>query len=533
MNKPTLRLSRDGEELRERLQKVLAQSGLGSRRGLEERILQGEVLINGEPASVGQTVVAGDRIAIDGKAFVVRRQEGEYGRVLLYNKPEGEVSTRSDPEGRPTVFDRLPRIKGQRWIGIGRLDLNTQGLLVFTTNGALADQLMHPSNEVEREYLCRVHGEATDEQLQQLIDGVELEDGPARFEELEAISDEELDGSNRWFRVVLKEGRQREVRRLWQAAGLEVSRLKRIRFGTFTLSKAIRRGEVQELERVEVDTLCRELGVPLPGPVLVAVDPRLRRGREDESGESKPRRYKVMGEKPAREAMGRMRPETIFDDRPERPGPRGRGKPGGFRGPQPGRGPQGGRSSHVREDVRFPSDVQRSREDRGGFPGDGRAPGPGRSGPGARGPGGPGRGPMGGGPGRGGPGARGPGARGPGGPGGRGPGGPGARGPGGPGRGPMGAGPGRDGPGGRGPGGPGRGPMGGGPGRGGPGARGPGGPGSRGPAGPGGYQGRGGPPQGRGPERGAPDRGPPRGLPGMERERAPRGLPGMHDDDDF
>jgi 23S rRNA pseudouridine2605 synthase len=523
------------------LQKVLAQSGLGSRRGLEDRILQGEVLINGEPASVGQTVVAGDRIAVDGKAFVVRRQEGEYGRVLLYNKPEGEVSTRSDPEGRPTVFDRLPRIKGQRWIAIGRLDLNTQGLLVFTTNGALADQLMHPSNEVEREYLCRVHGEASDAQLQQLVDGVELEDGPARFEELEAISDEELDGSNRWFRVVLKEGRQREVRRLWQAAGLEVSRLKRIRFGTFTLSKAIRRGEVQELERAEVDALCRELGVPLPGPVLVAVDPRLRRSRDEEGGEAKPRRYKVVGEKPPREAMGRMRPESIFDDRPERPGPRGKGKPGGFRPggrpAQPGRGP--------REDVRFPSDVQRSREDRGGFPGDGRAPGPGRAGPGgrgpggagARGPGGPGRGPAGGAPGRGGPGARGPG-----GPGSRGPGGPG-RGPGGPGRGPMGAGPAREG-GGRGPGGPGRGPMGAGPGRegggrspagpgrgpmGGPGRGGPGGPGPRGP---GGFQGRGAP-QGRGPGRGAPDRGPPGGMPGMDRERAPRGLPGMHDDDDF
>lgn len=532
MNKPTLKLSRDGEELRERLQKVLAQSGLGSRRGLEERILQGEVLINGEPASVGQTVVAGDRIAIDGKAFVVRRQEGEYGRVLLYNKPEGEVSTRSDPEGRPTVFDRLPRIKGQRWIAIGRLDLNTQGLLVFTTNGALADQLMHPSNEVEREYLCRVHGEAADEQLQQLLDGIELEDGPARFEELEAISDEDVDGSNRWFRVVLKEGRQREVRRLWQAVGLEVSRLKRIRFGTFTLSKAIRRGEVQELERAEVDALCRELGVPLPGPVLIAVDPRLRRSHDDEGGEAKPRRYKVIGEKPPREAMGRMRPESIFDDRPERPGPRGKGKPGGYRGgargPQPGRGPQGGRG-FAREDVRFPSDVQRSREDRGGFPGDGRGPGPGRGGPGARGPGGPGargpggpgRGPMGGGPGRDGNRA------------------PGARGPGGPGRGPMGGGPARDGN--RGPGGPGRGPMGGAPGRGGPNARGPGGgagrgpggPGGRGPGGPGGFAGRGGPPQGRGPGRGAPDRGPPRGMPGMERERAPRGLPGMHDDDDF
>ncbi len=517
MNKPTLKLSRDGEELRERLQKVLAQSGLGSRRGLEDRILQGEVLINGEPASVGQTVVAGDRIAIDGKAFVVRRQEGEYGRVLLYNKPEGEVSTRSDPEGRSTVFDRLPRIKGQRWIAIGRLDLNTQGLLVFTTNGALADQLMHPSNEVEREYLCRVHGEATDEQLQQLVDGVELEDGPARFEELEAISDEELDGSNRWFRVVLKEGRQREVRRLWQAAGLEVSRLKRIRFGTFTLSKAIRRGEFQELERPQVDALCRELGVPLPGPVLIAVDPRLRRSRDEEGGEARPRRYKVIGEKAPRESMGRMRPESIFDDRPERPGPRGKGKPGGFR--PGGRGPQPGRATRgPREDVRFPSDVQRNREDRGGFPGDGRGPGSGRGAPGPRGPGGPARGPMGGAPGRGGPGTRGPA-----GPGARGPGAPG-RGPAGPGRGPMGAGPGRDG-GGRGPGGPGRGPSGGGPGRGGP------GPGGRGP---GGFQGRGAPPQGRGAGRGAPpDRGPPRGMAGMERERVPRGLPGMHDDDDF
>jgi 23S rRNA pseudouridine2605 synthase len=229
----------------ERLHKVLANAGLGSRRLLEQRIQSGEIAVNGETATLGMSVKTGDRVELDGKLFVVIRDDADHAQVLVYNKPEGVVTTREDPEGRPTVFEQLPRLKGQRWIAVGRLDINTTGLLLLTTDGNLANALMHPSSEIEREYICRVHGEVPDEVLERLKAGVDLEDGPAHFDEIGVIS---RSGSHSWFRVVIREGRNREVRRLWDALGFLVSRLKRVRYGNIELPRPLKRGNSQELD---------------------------------------------------------------------------------------------------------------------------------------------------------------------------------------------------------------------------------------------------------------------------------------------
>ncbi|HXE66127.1 MAG TPA: pseudouridine synthase [Rhodanobacteraceae bacterium] len=233
-----------GGALEERLHKVLANAGLGSRRMLEQRIAGGEIKVNGNAAETGSSVRAGDRVEVDGKQFVVATDQHEHAQVLMYHKPEGELTTRDDPEGRPTVFENLPPLKGSRWISVGRLDVNTTGLLLLTTDGELANALMHPSHELEREYLCRVHGEVPDEMLEKLKAGVELEDGPARFDEIHVVS---RGGSHCWFRVVLHEGRNREVRRLWDSQGLLVSRLKRIRYGNVELPRGLRPGQNQAL----------------------------------------------------------------------------------------------------------------------------------------------------------------------------------------------------------------------------------------------------------------------------------------------
>ena len=211
-------------------------------------------------------------------------QEGDFGRILLYNKPDGEVTTRHDPEGRKTVFETLPRLRGSRWIAVGRLDINTQGLLVFTTNGDLAQKLMHPENEFEREYLCRVHGEVTEEIVAQLLAGVELEDGPAAVSLIESM--DSAGGSNEWWRVVIKEGRNREIRRLWEAVGLTVSRLKRASFGPFTLPKGLHRGELAELDLEDTQKICIEMGISQTPSQLIA---------EDESA-SRLRRNRIVGE---------------------------------------------------------------------------------------------------------------------------------------------------------------------------------------------------------------------------------------------
>ncbi|MFC4762090.1 pseudouridine synthase [Dyella koreensis] len=251
--------------LEERLHKVLANAGLGSRRMLEQRIQAGDVEVNGTAAGIGASVHAGDRVVLDGKQFVVATDNRDETEVLVYHKPEGVVTTREDPEGRPTVFEQLPRLKGARWVAVGRLDINTTGLLLLTTDGELANALMHPRSGLEREYLCRVHGEVPDELIEKLKAGVELEDGPARFDEIAVIS---RGGSHSWFRVVIREGRNREVRRLWDSQGFLVSRLKRIRYGSVELPRALRRGDCETLGEDAVKQLRQVSGLGAPQPVL-------------------------------------------------------------------------------------------------------------------------------------------------------------------------------------------------------------------------------------------------------------------------
>ena len=241
----------------ERLQKVLANAGFGSRRELERRIEAGEVEVNGKVAHLGDRVVPEDRIFIGRRPVGTARLQPVDQKVIIYNKPEGEVVTRDDPEGRPTVFQRLPRLKTGRWISVGRLDINTSGLLIFTTDGQLANKLMHPSQQIEREYAVRVFGEVTEEMLQQMVGGIELEDGHARFEEIVESGGE---GINRWFHVVLMEGRKREVRRLWEAVGAKVNRLKRVRYGPVILDSSLSIGRWRELTSDELDSLLAVVG---------------------------------------------------------------------------------------------------------------------------------------------------------------------------------------------------------------------------------------------------------------------------------
>ncbi|WP_460833558.1 pseudouridine synthase, partial [Lysobacter humi (ex Lee et al. 2017)] len=258
----------------ERLHKVLAQAGLGSRRALEQRIADGLVKVNGEVAQVGMSIGGGDKVDIDGRQFVATALT-EPARVLMYNKPEGEVTTREDPEGRPTIFEAVPPLKGARWIAIGRLDINTTGLLLLTTDGELANALMHPSREVEREYVCRVRapeGQETvsDAIIERLARGVALEDGPAKFDEVERIGGSE---SHDWFRVVVKEGRNREVRRLWESQGCQVSRLKRVRYGSIELPRELLRGQSQEVPTARVEQLRTDLGLEDGAPSALTLQP--------------------------------------------------------------------------------------------------------------------------------------------------------------------------------------------------------------------------------------------------------------------
>lgn len=263
----TLKRERDAESaaLEERLHKVLANAGLGSRRLLEQRIEAGEISVNGSPAGIGTSVHAGDRVDLDGRQFVVASDSRDDAEVIAYHKPEGVVTTRDDPEGRPTVFEQLPRLKGARWIAVGRLDINTTGLLLLTTDGELANALMHPRTGLEREYLCRVHGEVPDEVIERLKAGVELEDGPARLDEIAVIS---RGGSHSWFRVVIREGRNREVRRLWDSQGFLVSRLKRIRYGSVELPRTLRRGLSEPLDAGTITALRTQAGLGAPQPTL-------------------------------------------------------------------------------------------------------------------------------------------------------------------------------------------------------------------------------------------------------------------------
>ena len=243
----------------ERLQKALARMGFGSRREIERWIEQGRVKLNGAVAALGVKVKDGDRTEFNGKRIVIRAPKAEV-RVLVYNKPVGQVCSRKDEKGRPSVFENLPKITNARWVSVGRLDINTSGLILFTNDGELANSLMHPSNEVEREYAVRVRGEVTDEKLSQLKKGVLLEDGPANFDNIEDVGG---DGSNHWYHVILREGRNREVRRLWEAVDAQVSRLIRVRYANVRLPRDLRQGKSVDLELKDVKQIMQSVGLKL------------------------------------------------------------------------------------------------------------------------------------------------------------------------------------------------------------------------------------------------------------------------------
>ncbi|TKB58443.1 23S rRNA pseudouridine(2605) synthase RluB [Ferrimonas aestuarii] len=255
----------------EKLQKVLARAGHGSRREMEAVIQAGRVSVNGAVASLGDRIdlTADIKVRIDGHPVSIQTENDVVCRILAYYKPEGELCTRTDPQGRPTVFDRLPKIRGSRWVAVGRLDINTSGLLLFTTDGELANRLMHPSREVEREYAVRVFGDVTEQNLQALRMGVQLEDGEAKFKRLIAAGGE---GLNHWYHAVLSEGRNREVRRLWESQGMQVSRLMRVRYGDITLPKGLPRGGWMELPLDQVNYLRRLVDLKPEGRTLLDKD---------------------------------------------------------------------------------------------------------------------------------------------------------------------------------------------------------------------------------------------------------------------
>lgn len=264
----------------EKLQKVLARMGLGSRREVEGWIAAGRVKVNGEVARLGCRVDSLDQIAVDGRPLQRDLNSEVVRRVLIYNKPEGEVCTRDDPEGRPTVFEQLPRLQHGRWVNIGRLDINTSGLLLFTTDGELANLLMHPSSEMDREYAVRVMGEVDEAMIERLREGVMLDDGPARFTDIVSSGGE---GINRWYHVCLMEGRNREVRRLWESQGVRVNRLKRVRFGPVFLGPEVPVGRFREMNQTELDVLSEEVGLKpmrLPESTVAEKEKKKRQSRK-------------------------------------------------------------------------------------------------------------------------------------------------------------------------------------------------------------------------------------------------------------
>lgn len=337
----------------EKLQKVLARLGLGSRRDIEGWISAGRIKVNGQVAALGQRIEPTDSILLDDRPVRVEEAAQVVRRVLIYNKPDGEVCTRSDPEGRPTVFDRLPRLHSGRWINIGRLDLNTTGLLLFTTDGELANRMMHPSYEMDREYAVRVRGEVTEEMIDNLKAGVMLEDGPAKFTDIQEAPGG--DGLNRWFHVVVMEGRNREVRRLWESQGVVVSRLKRVRFGPVFLTSELLMGRWREMTQKEIDILSEEVGLtPVTLPeVTTKFRERMERLQKksakplspsERPGRHKPRRDDAARGKPAR--PGRSEVAERPSDVKRKPRPQAE-RPFDAEGKRPSR-PQGERSADKR-----------------------------------------------------------------------------------------------------------------------------------------------------------------------------------------
>lgn len=243
----------------ERIQKVLARGGVGSRREVERWISEGLVILNGLPAKLGDRLKTGDNLTLKGRPLRWEKFGVQPTRVLIYHKPTGEVVTRHDPEDRPVVFKKLPKLQTGRWIAVGRLDINTQGLLLFTNNGELANRLMHPSSEIDREYAVRILGEVSEENLAQLKKGVQLEDGLAKFDDIQFNGGE---GANRWYHVTVKEGRNRLVRRLWEALEFQVSRLMRVRYGPVFLPDGLSVRQTHELTMKELDDLLTFVGLP-------------------------------------------------------------------------------------------------------------------------------------------------------------------------------------------------------------------------------------------------------------------------------
>lgn len=243
----------------ERLQKILSQAGFGSRREMERWIELGMVCVNGTVAKLGDSAGPEDKIIVKGKVIANPLKAEVKTRILLYHKPVGEISSRNDPNHSRTVFDKLPPLRQGRWVQVGRLDINTSGLLIFTNNGDLANRLMHPKFEIEREYAVRVHGQVSDAAIKALLKGVELDDGLAKFKRIDFSGGE---GTNAWYHVTLTEGRNREVRRLWQSQGVEVSRLIRIRYGKLTMPRSLSRGDHVELTPKEVETFLASLSSP-------------------------------------------------------------------------------------------------------------------------------------------------------------------------------------------------------------------------------------------------------------------------------
>ncbi len=288
----------------EKLQKVLASAGLGSRRQIEGWIEEGRITVNGATATLGMRVLPNQSISVDGRLVPSHAFRPNH-RTLIYHKPPGEVCSRSDPEGRKTVFDKMPRLRGSRWISVGRLDFNTSGLLLLTTDGELASRLTHPSHAIEREYAVRVLGKVNDTMLQRLREGVMLEDGPARFD---VIKDAGGEGANHWYHVVLKEGRNREVRRLWEAVGAKVSRLMRVRFGPIQLPQHLTTGRSADLEDEPLAELYQLVGLTPPVPAKKA--PARARAKEPQRTGATHKRKRPLS---PREARSRAQ------DRPRKP----------------------------------------------------------------------------------------------------------------------------------------------------------------------------------------------------------------------
>ena len=356
----------------EKLQKVLARSGIGSRREMETYISSGRVTVDGKVAHLGDRVSATQQVRVDGHVVKLAAEEEQVCRVIAYHKPEGEICSRTDPEGRPTVFERLPKMRGARWIAIGRLDINTSGLLLFTTDGELANRLMHPKFEVEREYAVRVFGEVNDAIIQKLRTGVELEDGKASFKKIKATGGE---GINRWFNVVLTEGRNREVRRMWESQGTVVNRLMRIRYGDILLPKHLPAGGFTECALDEVNYLRKLVKLPLETETLAKAEDRDERRRRLASIKRAVRKHQVLQKNDER---GNRKAELAADETSK--------KPRNERQPRTEQQEQGGagraRSEHRRSEQGKPA--QRSdRSDRAGSNSDskprpkpGQKPGP-------------------------------------------------------------------------------------------------------------------------------------------------------------